>query len=165
MCLYTPRALPVAPGSGATGMITSIAGWLGTKAASSISYGAQLDAVLAGPRRPPAPQLPPRAEPEPEIVVAPKEPEPTTLAPPPPPEPARRSPTWYESYQKSAASVSDAARRQGLFNLQLLHKRDEMLASIDNGMASLERSTRDFVRSTRDAAIKAAAKDKLDQYL
>ena len=40
-----------------------------------------------------------------------------------------------------------------------------MLASIDNGMASLERSTRDFVRSTRDAAIKAAAKDKLDQYL
>ena len=67
--------------------------------------------------------------------------------------------------RKSAASVSDAARRQGLFNLQLLHKRDEMLASIDNGMASLERSTRDFVRSTRDAAIKAAAKDKLDQYL
>ena len=50
-------------------------------------------------------------------------------------------------------------------SLQLLHKRDEMLASIDNGMASLERSTRDFVRSTRDAAIKAAAKDKLDQYL
>ncbi len=57
LTLYNPalsHAMPVHPGAAgsAAGVATSIAGWFGTKTTGVLSVGAQMDALLAGPKRP-----------------------------------------------------------------------------------------------------------------
>lgn len=140
MCLFTPRPLPYAPGVGAGGYIASLGQWLGTAAVSTLSPGAQLDAVLGGSRRPPQPKLPPRVSYVPDVPVV-ESPPPSAGAAPggkaapgkgtgtatPPADAPRES--WLSSYQRSLTSLANgSARSQAQINMQLLHKRDEILA-------------------------------------
>lgn len=169
VCLFTPRALPLAPGSGAAGMISSVAtGWFGRGAAGSLAPGAAVDALLAGPRRPPLPNLPPQISTIPDVEVEVVQP------------PARETPgadssrrgsssttisSWYDAATRNAASLSESARQQAGLNINLLHKRDEMLTSLDESFQSLEDRARSFYKNTRNMALKAAAKEKLQQFM
>lgn len=136
-CLYTPRTLPSAPGAGAGGYLASLGEWFGTSAASTLAPGAQLDAVIGGSRRAPLPKLPPRVSSVPEAPaeeLVPVAPAPAKGAAAPaagrgaaaPAEPPRES--WLSSYQRSLTSLANgSARSQAQINMQLLHKRDEIL--------------------------------------
>lgn len=129
MCLFTPRTLPLAPGVGAGGYLASFAGWLGSSAGATLAPGAQIDAAIGGPRRPPLPKLPARVGPAPgrdEETLVPLAT--TPGAGTPAPEQNFENKSWLGSYQKSFANLaSGSARSQAQLNMQLLHKRDEIL--------------------------------------
>lgn len=132
MFLFTPRTLPLAPGAGASGYIASVAGWLGTSAGQSLSQGAQIDTIIGGKWRTKMPTLPPRmtlTKDEDEMT------QPSANA-----KHARdqagqaagqQSDTgaWLGSYQRQFLNfASSSARAQANLNMQLLHKRDEILS-------------------------------------
>ena len=135
MFLFTPRTLPLSPGAAAGSYIASLGSGLGTSAATSLSYGAQIDAVLAGPRRPPAPKgLPPRIAPTPEAPEVPLDARRPTASGSAVATASKEGTqgAWYEPYQRSLANLatsSGASRVQAQINMQLLHKRDELLSS------------------------------------
>jgi len=187
--LFTPRTLPLHPSEGAGGYIASVAGWLGSSAGQSLSYGAQIDTVLAGSRRPKAPPLPARMTFEQEKSVAPPKVAPVADAPGADcggtagaAGEGSRQRSWFDVYQRQLTSItSSSARSQAQLNMQLLHKRDELLAkyvrctddSLDESMSTLERGAKNLVKQcvscclprTRNAALKAAARDKLESYM
>lgn len=200
--LFTPRTLPLAPGAGATGYVASVAGWLGAAAGQSLSQGAQIDAILGGPKRPPVPRLPPRMTPERPAVPSvaaqaasaasawwyPAAGTATPSATEPPPATSSRASvssaagseaesgmgSWLGSYSKQISDfTNNSMRSQAHMNMALLHRRDELLSTLDEGVTSLERSAKEFFKScvavtdhsTRNAALKAAAKDKVNQYM
>lgn len=149
VCIFTPRPLPVAPGSGAAGVISSVAtGWFGRGAAGSLAPGAAIDALLAGPRRPAPPQLPPQINAVPnvevEVVQPPKRTGPSESEGEPAPRSAASS--WYDAATRQASTLSETARYQAQLNMQLLHKRDEMLTNLDEGVQNLELRARSFFK-------------------
>ncbi|WFD31647.1 Lethal(2) giant larvae sro7 [Malassezia sp. CBS 17886] len=162
MFLFTPRPLPLGPGAGASEYIASVASWFGSSAGSALSSGAQLDALLAGARRPAAPALPAR------IALAPDAPAadagtdphaaPRASADGAVPAPAAAAPggTWLGSLQgyqqQFSALAGSGTRSQAQLNMQLLHKRDEILS---NGPPP--HAWRDPARSC--AAVEAARRD------
>ncbi|WFD33257.1 Lethal(2) giant larvae sro7 [Malassezia cuniculi] len=168
VCIFTPRALPIAPGSGAAGVISSVAtGWFGRGAAGSLAPGAAIDALLAGPRRPAPPQLPPQicATPAADVEVA----APTQHAVDGTDAEAvagrGTASSWYDVATRKVSSLSDAARYQAQLNMQLLHKRDEILSDLDEGVQNLEERARSFFKNTRNMAIKAAAREKINEFM
>ncbi|KAJ1582462.1 hypothetical protein NDA11_004037 [Ustilago hordei] len=162
------HAMPLHPGAvgSAAGVATSIAGWFGTKTTGALSIGAQMDAALAGPKRPDALKLgevlrprdyrPPVA-PQPEASSSrakPEEGRPTSgLAA------AQRD----ASKAKAVAASTESAWTTGYQNIDLLKARGAMVSGIEDGLTSLERGASNFLKSTREAAIKGAAKDKLNK--
>ena len=79
---------------------------------------------------------------------------------------ASASGSWLASYQRQFLNfASSSARAQAQLNMQLLHKRDEILSDLDESMTNLERGAKDFFKQTRNSALKAAAKDKIKTYL
>ncbi|SNX84968.1 uncharacterized protein MEPE_03677 [Melanopsichium pennsylvanicum] len=161
--------MPVHPGviASAAGVATSIAGWFGTKTTGVLSVGAQLDAALAGPNRPEPPKLgdalPPRdyrppMMPQTEASVREK--------------PGERTPASGSSLSaaqrdaskaKAVAASADSAWTQGYQNIDLLKARGAMMSGIEDGLTSLEKGASNFLKSTREAAIKGAAKDKINK--
>ena len=138
--LFTPRSLPLPPGAGATGYIASVAGWLGSSAGQSLSQGGQIDALIGGKRRAKLPNLPPR-------MVWQKNDDLSTNAAGPAAtgtqgqgtgkagssQAASTDPNasgaWLASYQRQFLNfASSSARAQASWNMQLLHKRDEILS-------------------------------------
>lgn len=172
LTLFNPalsHTMPVHPGAvgSAAGVATSIAGWFGTKTTGVLSVGAQMDAALAGPNRPEPPKLgdalPPRDYRPP--LVAPSE---TTQ------EAAggssdRRVGSSLSAAQRDAskakavAASADSAWITGYQNIDLLKARGALVGGIEDGLSSLEKGANDFLKSTREAAIKGAAKDKLNK--
>ncbi|GAC99090.1 WD40 containing SNARE-dependent exocytosis protein [Pseudozyma hubeiensis SY62] len=171
LTLFNParsHAMPVHPGAAgsAAGVATSIAGWFGTKTTGVLSVGAQMDGVLAGPKRPDPPKLgealPPRDY-------------------RPPAEPAAQEQGGRErveeraagsslpavrrdaSKAKAVAASTESAWQTGYQNIDLLKARGAMMSGIEDGLTSLERGASDFLKSTREAAVKGAAKDKLNK--
>lgn len=67
---------------------------------------------------------------------------------PPPADPeAAANGWWFEGYTKQLANfTNNSVRSQAHVNMQLLHKRDELLATLDEGMTSLERGAKDFFK-------------------
>lgn len=171
LTLVDPTAAPTVPlhpgavGS-AAGVATSIAGWFGTKTTGVLSVGAQMDAVLAGDKRPEPPKL--------GEALAPRD-----YRPPLPPATetervetserptaagsslggARRDP----SRSKAVAASADSAWATSYQNIDLLKARGAMMSGIEDGLTNLERGASNFLKSTREAAIKGAAKDKLNK--
>ncbi|KAI3481436.1 hypothetical protein L1887_56138 [Cichorium endivia] len=171
LTLVDPTAAPTVPlhpgavGS-AAGVATSIAGWFGTKTTGVLSVGAQMDAVLAGDKRPEPPKL--------GEALAPRD-----YRPPLPPATetdrvetserptaagsslggARRDP----SRAKAVAASADSAWATSYQNIDLLKARGAMMSGIEDGLTNLERGASNFLKSTREAAIKGAAKDKLNK--
>ena len=171
MFLYTPRSLPLPPGAGASGYIASVASWLGSSAGQSLSAGAQIDTIICGKRRAKLPPLPPR-------MTLSKDNENTPIASsiteqgagakdaPTNSTQTSASGSWLGSYQRQFLNfASSSARAQAQLNMQLLHKRDEILSDLDESMTNLERGAKDFFKQTRNSALKAAAKDKIKTYL
>lgn len=169
LTLFNPTlstAMPIHPGAvgSAAGVATSIAGWFGTKTTGVLSVGAQMDAILAGPKRPEPPKLgealPPRDYRPP--LAPPTEAEkevPSERAPQSSLSAARRD----ASKAKAVAASADSARSSNIQNIDLLKARGAMMSGIEDGLTSLERGASDFLKSTREAAIKGAAKDKLNK--
>ncbi|PKI83987.1 hypothetical protein MVES_001922 [Malassezia vespertilionis] len=168
VCMYTPRTLPLAPGEGAGGYIASLGGWLGTTVATPLSAGAQLDAVIAGPKRMALPKLPPQ------IGTSVETREATSVALPEMPGASNAEQSgdavqgkgWFDGYAKSISKyTSGSLRSQASLNMQLLHKRDAIIADVGDGIADLERNASNFFKQTRNSAFKAAAKEKIYSYL
>ncbi|SPO26458.1 uncharacterized protein UTRI_04047 [Ustilago trichophora] len=162
------HSMPVHPGAvgSAAGVATSIAGWFGTKTTGVLSVGAQMDAALAGPKRPEPPKLgealPPRDYRPPVAPQAEAAREKTgdgSTATGPSLTAARRD----ASKAKAVAASADSAWAQGYQNIDLLKARGAMMSGIEDGLTSLERGASNFLKSTREAAIKGAAKDKLNK--
>lgn len=171
LTLYNPtlsHAMPVHPGAAgsAAGVATSIAGWFGTKTTGVLSVGAQMDAVLAGPQRPDPPRLgdalPPRDYRPPHVPAAQTEAgreraEERAAAP------SLTAVRTDASKAKTVAASTESAWHTGYQNIDLLKARGAMMSGIEDGLTSLERGASDFLKSTREAAVKGAAKDKLNK--
>ncbi|SJX63506.1 uncharacterized protein SRS1_14262 [Sporisorium reilianum f. sp. reilianum] len=178
LTLYNPalsHAMPVHPGaaSSAAGVATSIAGWFGTKTTGVLSVGAQMDAMLAGPKRPEPPKL---AEALPPRDYRPTRAAAAAVQAQAPAESERERPDERgasgsslpavrrdASKAKAVAASTNSAWQTGYQNIDLLKARGAMMSGIEDGLSSLERGASDFLKSTREAAVKGAAKDKLNK--
>uniref|UniRef100_V5ESS1 Lethal giant larvae (Lgl)-like C-terminal domain-containing protein n=1 Tax=Kalmanozyma brasiliensis (strain GHG001) TaxID=1365824 RepID=V5ESS1_KALBG len=174
LTLYDPvssQAMPGHPSAAmsAAGVATSIAGWFGTKTTGVLSVSAHMDAVLAGPNRPDAPKLgdplPPRDYRPMAAVRVPRgeanargTPEETRAALPPLASAQREA-----SKAKQVAATTDSAWQTGYQNIDLLKARGAMMSGIEDGLTSLERGASNFLKNTREAAVKGAAKDKMNK--
>ncbi len=67
------------------------------------------------------------------------------------------------SKAKQVAASTDSAWQTGYQNIDLLKARGAMMNGIEDGLTSLERGASNFLKSTREAAVKGAAKDKLNK--
>lgn len=171
LTLFDPaltHAMPLHPGAvgSAAGVATSIAGWFGTKTTGALSIGAQMDAALAGPNRPDPPKLGemlPSRDYRPPVV-------PQTEASSSRAKAEERRPTSSlsaaqrdASKAKAVAASTESAWTTGYQNVDLLKARGAMVSGIEDGLTSLEQGASNFLKSTREAAIKGAAKDKLNK--
>ena len=141
------------PGVGATSVAAAVTGWFSSKS-GAVTTGGQLDEILAGADRPPAPQLP-----EPIGLRAPYRP-PEELQPG---EVVAVGGRKAVPYTKSAATLESTqqARNQGYLNVDLAKQRGEMMNSLEEGLSSLERGASQFSKNLKSMAVKSAAKEKM----
>ncbi len=149
---------PIHPGVGASSVAAAVTGWFSSKS-GAVTTGGQLDELLAGPDRPPAPTLPEplgqRMSYRPPEQTVDRSGAPVTIG--------GRKPV---PYSKAAAGVeaSEAARNQAYLNLDLAKQRGEMMNSLEEGLSNLERGAKNFSKDLKSMAIKSVAKDKLRSY-
>ena len=155
--LYNPGfMMPIHPGIGASSVAAAVTGWFSSKT-GAVTTGGQLDEILAGAERPPAPQLPEplgqRASYVPPVA-------PGSQAAGPSVGISGRKPT---PYTKAGSTLADAqtARNQGLLNIDLAKQRGEMMSGLEEGLSNLERGASEFSKNLKNMAIQSAAKDRL----
>lgn len=154
LLLYTPKAVPAHPGSGAVGSITS---WFSTKAATTSS----LDDVFAGPNRPVAPKLPLPKTKDSFVTEIIGEPVPTST-----PgnlafktDQGTRGASQPHSTAATVQETQATASTMG-WNLDLARRRGEAMAGLESSLAGLEATSTRWVKDIKADMVKSAAKDK-----
>lgn len=172
--LFQPKWFPFHPGAVGAGAFTAISGWWNSKA-GAVTPGAQLDEVIAGPKRPDVPRLGQagvrrvpaggqelaRLKAEQDAALAAGAAGGGGAA--------GKAQDGYGSYFTGAyASVSKAASstaNQAARNLDLAQQRGDLINSLEQGMSNLERNASKFSNNLKQQALKNAVKSKFSGYL
>lgn len=170
LLLYTPPSMPIAPnaiGSVASGFVN----WIGGKS-SALTQGAQLDEMLAGPKRAEAPKLP-----EPKSIQIQVEEQrrremqgaaerggsiPSGALHP---RSAHRPQGSGGSGSRAASTAQETQGAAGTaaWTADLARQRGEMMNNLEQGLSSLERGASSWMKSAREEMVKQAAKDKISK--